>query len=114
MPPEEPVDIPDEAFAALQELRCAIEPLIPQDLQFAIGIKQVGGEFQDDLALVVLIPDKLPLEQVPPEQLIPTEFGGFPTDVVQFRPEEILDNTPHDPLLGGIQISRPAIALPDG
>jgi hypothetical protein len=51
---------------------------------------------------------------VPPEQLIPSEFGGFLTDVVQFRPEEIADTSPHDPLVGGIQISRPSFVDPDG
>ena len=77
-PPREPVDIPDEAFTPLQGLRDAIVDAIPQQLDFAIGIKQVGGEHQDDLALIVLVPEKLPRDQVPPEQLIPAEFGGFP------------------------------------
>ena len=114
MPPEGPVDIPPEAFSALEELRAAIEPLIPQQLEFAIGIKQVGGVFQDDLALVVLIPNKLPFDEVPPEQLIPSEFNGFLTDVVQFLPEEIVDASPHNPLDGGCQISRPAFVTPNG
>jgi Trypsin-like peptidase domain len=114
MAPREPVDIPDEAFTALQGLRDAIVDIIPQQLDFAIGIKQVNGEYQDDLALIVLIPDKLPRDQVPPEQLIPSDFGGFVTDVVQFQPEEITDSSVHDPLVGGIQISRPAMTAPDG
>jgi hypothetical protein len=114
MPPDGPVDIPFEAFTALQELRAAIEPLVPQHLDFAIGIKQVDGEFGEDLALVVLIPDKLPFDLVPPEQLIPTEFAGFLTDVVQFRPVEIADTAPHDPLVGGCQISRPAFGTSVG
>jgi hypothetical protein len=113
VPPTEPVDIPDEAFVALQGLRDAIVDIVPQELDFAIGIKQIDGEFQDDLALVVLIPDKLPREEVPPEQLIPGEFGGFLTDVVEFRPEETADVSPHNPLVGGIQISRPAFFDPD-
>lgn len=114
MAPSEPVDIPDEAFTALQGLRDAIVDIIPQQLDFAIGIKQVNGEYQDDLALIVLIPDKLPRDQVPPEQLIPSDFGGFLTDVVQFQSEEITDSSVHDPLVGGIQISLPATTAPDG
>ncbi|MDZ5447568.1 trypsin-like peptidase domain-containing protein [Micromonospora sp. 4G57] len=88
--------------------------VIPQKLDFAIGIKQTGGEYQDELALIVLIPEKLPRDQVPADQLIPAEFEGFRTDVVQFRPTEIADTSPHDPLLGGIQISRPAFVDDDG
>lgn len=108
MPPDGPVEVPDEAITALQALREAIEPVIPQQLLFGVGIKQVGGEFLDELALVVLLEDKLPAEQVPPDQLIPPDFAGFRTDVQQFRPTEIIDSDVHQPLLGGIQISRPA------
>jgi hypothetical protein len=108
------VDIPQEAFVALDELRAVLEPVIPQPLDLAIGIKQVNGEYQDDLALVVMLPDKLPPDEVPPEQLVPEQFAGFVTDVVQLRPTEISDQTVYDPLRGGIQISRPAFTAPDG
>jgi Trypsin-like peptidase domain len=112
--PIEPVDIPAEAITALQQLHKALGPFLLAEGRFGIGIKKVGGEYQDDLALVVTLPQKLPLYEVPAEQRIPPRFGGFPTDVLQVRPEDIADTTPHDPLIGGIQISRPAEVNPAG
>jgi hypothetical protein len=114
MAPNEPVDIPDEAFAALQGLRDVVLNTVTQRTDFAIRIKQVGGVYQDDLALIVLLPDKLPPDQVPSGQLIPGDFDGFLTDVVQFRRVEISDSSVHVPLVGGAEISRPAVVFPDG
>jgi hypothetical protein len=115
--PTDPIDIPEDAVAALASLAELLQPAIPQELQFGVGFKQVGGELTDAIALVVFVPVKLPLDDIPPAQLVPEEFAGFPTDVVEFQPVLIDDPTcralaippditAHDPLVGGIQISH--------
>lgn len=68
--PSGPVDIPGEAFTALQALNGAIADAIPQRLEFALGMKQVDGGYQDDRALIVLTPEKLPRDRMSSGQLI--------------------------------------------
>lgn len=113
----DPIDIPEGAAEALGALAELLQPAIPQALQFGVGFKQVGGELTDAIALVVFVPVKLPPDEIPPEQFVPAEFAGFPTDVVEFQPvliDDLIcralalppDITPHDPLVGGIQISH--------
>jgi hypothetical protein len=117
MPTMDPIDIPEDAAEALGALAELLQPVIPQELRFGVGFKEVGGELTDAIALVVFVPVKLPPDEIPPEQFVPAEFAGFPTDVVEFQPVLIddptcralalpPDTTPHDPLMGGIQISH--------
>lgn len=111
MPPQGPIDVPPEAIAALASLREAFAPLLPPETQFGIGIKQTGGEYLDQLALTVFVPEKIPLEEIPVEQIIPPLWvvNGleFVTDVVQSNPTPIAivnDTGFYSPLLGGIEI----------
>ena len=48
-----------------------------------LGFKQVGGEWTDELSLVVSVERKLPKEQLTPDDLIPPQVDGLPTDVQQ-------------------------------
>jgi hypothetical protein len=108
--PEPPVPspIPGEAFEALALLQAAFAAVLPPDVRFGVGLKTTGGEFTDELALLVFVPDKLPLEQLPPEQRIPDTWtmpaGSFRTDVVESRPTPITDTSPYTPLRGGCEI----------
>jgi hypothetical protein len=113
----DPIDVPEDAVHALAELAATIQPLIPEELSFGVGFKQVGGELTDVIALIVFVPEKLPAGELPPEQVVPSEFAGFVTDVVEFHPILMADptclalalapdTTPHDPLVGGVQISQ--------
>jgi hypothetical protein len=110
-PPEKPLDIPPEAFAALASLREVFQELLPEGADFGIGLKQTGGDFLDQLALIVFVPEKLPVDSVPPGQLIPSvwEEEGIKllTDVVQSNPILIAllnDTGFYNPLRGGIEI----------
>ncbi len=51
-----------------------------------IGNKRVGGEDTGELAIVVFVSDK---RDVPPDEAIPTEIGGAPTDVVELTFEPV-------------------------
>ncbi len=113
MPPPGPIDIPLAALQSLAELHAAFSPVLEIDAGFGVGIKQVAGQFTEELALIVYVRDKLPPGRIPIEQLIPQYFAGFLTDVVAYQPTLLADNTYHDPLLGGIGIWRPASATQD-
>lgn len=47
-----------------------------------VGIKEVGGELCDQLALVVMVKQKIPATALPSEELIPARLDGAPTDVI--------------------------------
>jgi hypothetical protein len=111
MPPESPIDIPAEAYAALESLRAGFAPYLPEGSEFGIGAKQTGGEYLDQLSLIVFVPRKLPIEEVPEEQRIPVEWsaGGItlPTDVIESNPKQIAlvnDSSYAAVLTGGIEI----------
>ncbi len=46
-----------------------------------VGFQQQGGERTGELALVVMVKKKVPLEQLAPEDVIPTSLEGVPVDV---------------------------------
>lgn len=113
-PPEQPIEVPEEAFAALESLRAALSQLIPE-FGLGVGLKETAGEITDQIALVVYLPQKLAPEEIDPPALIPVEFAGFPTDVVERRWELDEDTTFHDPLVGGVQIGHKKLKPhPDG
>jgi len=87
------------------------------------GIKRIGGKKTDSLSIVVVVKDKKSVSELSPEEVIPSEIEGFPTDVIvgdtpQKRPllcaPEDLDQSKlgmnvagllRRPLAGGAQIT---------
>ncbi|MFF4602782.1 hypothetical protein ACFY12_08520 [Streptomyces sp. NPDC001339] len=110
--PEEPVQVPPEALALLASLRAEFEGQLPKGTRFGVGAKQTGGEFTPELALIVYVPQKLPVNRLRPGQLIPEVWRSgdveLKTDVVESNPVPIAgivnDNNFYKPLLGGIEI----------
>lgn len=109
--PEVPIEIPEEAFAALNALRAAYEPRLPAGVEFGIGAKRTGGEYLDQLALIVFVPEKLPIEALPLDQVVPGTWNAagvdFQTDVVESNPQQIAlvnDSSVATPLNGGVEI----------
>ncbi len=47
----------------------------------AIGLRKVGGKFTNQVALVVLVDQKVPLETLMMGDRIPSELDGVPVDV---------------------------------
>jgi hypothetical protein len=110
-PPQGPIDIPPEALSALASLRSRFEHRLPPGASFGIGVKQTGGQFEDQLAIVVYVPEKFPVDQLLPDQVIPAVWNDqgadFVTDVVQSNPSRaalVNDTSFSSPLLGGIEI----------
>lgn len=53
-----------------------------------IGLAMVNGEYTDELALVVLVDKKVPLEELAEEDIIPAEIEGVRVDVQETGPLE--------------------------
>lgn len=49
----------------------------------SIGMKEVNGSYTKDLAYKVYVKTKLPKNELPTNQQIPSTFKGYPTDVVE-------------------------------
>jgi hypothetical protein len=64
-----------------QEAHSAALMQLPNVVGTALGVKTVGDKPTEDLALVVLVRRKVPLDQLKPEERIPTEIDGVPVDV---------------------------------
>lgn len=53
----------------------------PNVVGVAVGFKHSAGLSTQDLALVVLVENKTPLNALPPEDQIPASIEGIPVDV---------------------------------
>lgn len=63
---------------------------IPGVLRIGFGFKETAGDVLDEPALRVYVAAKRPADELSPEELIPPEVHGIPTDVLVFqesRPE---------------------------
>ena len=76
----------------------------------SLGAKQIGGRATDDLCIRVYVDKKVPLHLLPPDQRIPREIDGVPTDVNVIRAARFLaDLVRYRPIHGGISISNQII-----
>jgi hypothetical protein len=55
----------------------------PNVTGLAIGRREVGGKPTSELALIVMVTQKLPLERLHPEDVLPSQIEGVPVDVHQ-------------------------------
>lgn len=53
----------------------------PNVVGVGIGLRQRGGKFTNELAIIVSVTHKVPQEDLPPEDRIPEEIEGIPVDV---------------------------------
>jgi len=62
----------------------------PKEISIGFGRKSVNGQFTDKQAIVFLVPKKLPLDQIPKDQILPSsvEIEGvtYKTDVLESGP----------------------------
>lgn len=76
-------------MADLSEIRAAkaAHTAVLMDLPNVIGVgigRQIVKDVQtDELCISVLVADKIAIEGLPPEALVPSQLGSVPTDVVQ-------------------------------
>ncbi|MFH8977152.1 hypothetical protein [Streptomyces sp. NPDC017890] len=106
MLPDRPISVPQDAVEAAVALRDKLNENSAGKYATGVGLKQTAGEFTSQIALFVYVPRKRGEEEIAEPEVVPPEFGGYITDVVEARPELIDDTTRYDPLRGGIEISR--------
>lgn len=58
----------------------------PHVVGLGIGLAQRGGQYTDELALIVMVDEKVPADQLAPEERIPGELDGVPVDVQRTGP----------------------------
>ena len=110
--------MPPEESPALAAKRAAERTLFSLPGVHGVGLSAnlVGGERTGQVAIGVIVDEKLPLSDLPPDQVIPPEIDGVPTDVIASpRPEPfVLEDVRHiRPLRGGLRLGLPNLAIPD-
>ena len=68
---------------AIQSAHTAALMSRPNVVGVGIGHRTVAGVLTDELCLSVLVADKIAIEGLAPEALVPSQLGNVPTDVVQ-------------------------------
>ncbi|HEX8743509.1 MAG TPA: peptidoglycan-binding protein [Thermoleophilaceae bacterium] len=89
----------------------ALAESVPGDVTFGVGFKETGGELSNTVALLVFVPEKKPESDLSAEETIPREFGGYPVDVVEWKPVLIEDSKAYKDLHGGIEIAPDPVPL---
>lgn len=94
---------------------------IPGVSGVSVGRRSVGGELTDEIVIIVHVDEKRPLDDLPPEEVIPRSIEGIATDVrahPRFRKlaaappiENLYSGGAFNPLIGGITIG---VNLPGG
>ncbi|MBO9699891.1 MAG: hypothetical protein J7604_06740 [Sporocytophaga sp.] len=80
---------------------------IPGVVSVGFGVKESSGNLTDEIAFRVYVHEKKNKEDLPPEEIIPSEINGFKTDVLVLpKPISLAcdDLNHYDPLIGGITI----------
>lgn len=96
-----------EKMAKARERYHATAMRIPGVHGTSVGLKHVDGELTREFAIVIHLTKKRPAKDVPPNERIPKEIDGFPTDVIETdQPEPCAgDNNKLRPVLGGAQLA---------
>lgn len=74
----------EEILAALTEIQRRYEDELmnkPHVIGIGIGIKQTGGQLTGELALIVMVDEKVPAARLDADEMIPPELEGYPVDV---------------------------------
>ncbi|CCQ90846.1 hypothetical protein NITGR_430013 [Nitrospina gracilis 3/211] len=111
----------DEEYFAIKERAARRFMKIPHVTAVGIGSKEKDGKPTGEIVIKVYVSKKKPAREVPADELIPPEFEGLPTDVVEMgelKPDApipgvpdpgststLTDSSRERPLKGGIQIS---------
>ena len=109
--------MPPEESPAAAAKRAAAATLLSLPGVHGVGLSAniVGGERTGELAIGVIVDEKLPLSELPPDQVIPPEIDGVPTDVISSeRPVPlVLEDERHiRPVRGGLRIGLPNVVTP--
>jgi hypothetical protein len=100
-----------ERFLAVYDQVKAELMQIPGVIEVSVGLRERSGALTAEPTFRVEVEQKLPQSAVPPEQVIPKEIRGFPTDVITHRKgipaigfNDENDDTNYKTKVGGSQI----------
>lgn len=74
----------DKRMAEISEIQAKYADELmayPHVVGIGIGLRQRDGEYTDELTLVIMVDEKLPVAQLAEEDILPTEIEGIPVDV---------------------------------
>lgn len=54
---------------------------VPGVVGVGVGLRQKSGQLTDDVAIVVMVRNKLALNKLSPGEVLPRELDGIPVDV---------------------------------
>ncbi len=76
---EEPISVDQvRAIKAKYEQELLSKPNV---VGLGIGYREVGGQMTDQVGLIVMVRRKVPRAQLAPQEVIPAQIEGIPTDV---------------------------------
>jgi hypothetical protein len=101
-------------MSAQDAIRRAQEAVAPRLLAqpgvtgVGVGLREKAGKLTDEIVIRVYVEKKRPLNEVPAATQIPSEIGGFKTDVIEKGPDGHLglENHRERPIVSGLEISR--------
>ncbi|MCD6552710.1 MAG: hypothetical protein J7M16_01715 [Anaerolineae bacterium] len=76
---EEPISV-----ERVKEIKAKYEQELlskPNVVGLGVGYREVGGQMTDQVGLIVMVRRKVPLDQLAPQEVIPAQIEGIPTDV---------------------------------
>ena len=77
------MDLKDAVERHFRDLR-----KLPNVLNVAPGWKVTGGRIAGPKAVVVYVKEKVSESKLKPEEVVPKQLEGFPTDVIELRPAD--------------------------
>lgn len=96
----------DRLLAMLPEVQAELQRNYPNVSSVEVGLKRKNGELTDIICFRVIVKTKVDRSTLKPEEIIPPEIKGIPTDVLVERLEfHCTDESGYDLLAGGIQIN---------
>ncbi|MEV4442703.1 hypothetical protein AB0K09_27550 [Streptomyces sp. NPDC049577] len=84
----------DEEIRAARDRAVELLMSLPGVTAVGIGGRERGGEPTGEIVLRVYVERKKPRQDVPPEELIPAEIDGVPTDVAEMGRGELVQLNP--------------------
>jgi hypothetical protein len=108
---QERIELHDKMIVKLPSVRDELMRRFPEVISVDLGLREVHGELLHELAWRVFVRIKKDADSMRPEEMIPKEIAGLPTDVhVEVRQGQIEDSSSYRPLWGGSHIERPSIS----
>lgn len=99
-------------LAEIAELRRTAEAELqkyPNVVAVDYGVKEQNGQTTDQVALRIYVSEKKNASDLRPEEMIPSQIMGVPTDVVTvptFVNDHCEDLDTHNPLIGGVSVGN--------